>query len=179
MRHISYLLLFVFVAVTAFTSCDDGKTYAELLNEEKILIADYIKRNNIQVLKTFPTDNKWNDSMYVLTKSGLYFQLVNLGDTASKVQAELQDEIVPRYKAYTLSIEPDTISKWSTIEYPNPDVFVYGNYTQSCDAFHEAVSYMKYNDSEAKIIVRSKIGFRVDLDNATPKGYHLKIKIRK
>ncbi|HPC26966.1 MAG TPA: hypothetical protein PK410_05510, partial [Paludibacteraceae bacterium] len=73
----------------------------------------------------------------------------------------------------------DTISNWNTIDYPHPFTFNYLDYSQACQAFHEAVSYMKRNDSEAKIIVPSKIGFSEYMNSVTPLGYDLKIKIQK
>jgi hypothetical protein len=38
---------------------------------------------------------------------------------------------------------------------------------------------MKKNESEAKIIVSSKIGFNANMLTVTPLGYHIKIKIQK
>jgi hypothetical protein len=38
---------------------------------------------------------------------------------------------------------------------------------------------MKRNDTQAKIIVPSKLGFSTNLTSVTPMGYDLKIKIEK
>lgn len=177
MKRFSYFMFISLCVALVLSSCNDDKTYAELLKDEKIVIADYIKRNEIKVLTSFPTDGVWGDSIYVVTKSGLYFHLLEPGDTTS-AELKLKNTVVTRFKEYTLDVDPDTISNWSTVDFPHPTKFVYGDYSQVCEAFHEAVQYMKYTDSEAKIIVPSKIGFNDKMMSVTPLGYHLKIKIQ-
>jgi len=182
MKRISYLFLLGFLISLVASSCSNTKTYAQLLNEQKDLIDAYIKRNNIEVVSTFPTDTPWvknGKDIYVLTKSGLYFHMVNPGDLSSMDTLVLKNLVVPRFKEYTLNVVADTISNWNTVDYPYPSDFVYGDLTQSCKAFHEAASYMKRNESQAKIIVPSGIGFNADLLSVTPKAFDLKIKYQK
>jgi hypothetical protein len=153
------------------------------LKQEKLLIAEYIKRKDIKVLSDFPADKKWEENgqdLYVLTKSGLYFHLVDSGDVASNDTLETNDKVIPRYKEYTLYEPADTLtSNWTTIDYSHPKDFKFGDLTQSCQAFHEAASYMKRNNSVAKIIVKSKIGFSTYWTPATPLAYEIKIKFLK
>lgn len=179
MKRISYLIIITFCSSIILSSCANTTYATELLNEQN-LIADYIKRNNINVLSSFPADNAYWDSHpndYVKTASGLYFHLTNKGSDA--VTLKLSDVIVPRFKQYTLNEVSDTISNWSTIDSNGyTQDFVYGDYTQMCTAFHEAASYMKHNNSEAKLIVYSKIGFKENWNPATPMGYQLKIQIK-
>jgi hypothetical protein len=178
MKRISYVLLFTVLMSIIISSCNKTATYAEQLNAEKILIADYIKRNNIKILSEFPKDSVFNENEYVLTSSGLYFRFINRGNLADSV-LNFKDIVVPRYKQYTLGLSSDTIFNWSTIDYTYPSTFVYGDLTQSCSAFQEAASYMKRNETEAKLIVPSKLGFSENLTSVTPMGYDLKIKIQK
>ena len=179
MKRISYLFFLVFLTSLLSTSCTNTKTYSELLNDEQTLIGAYIKRNNINVLSSFPADKKWGPNDYVKTGSGLYFHLVDSGNTSIPDTLQLKNTVVDRYKKYTLNIASDTISNWNTIDFPYPDEFVYGDLTQSFKGFQEAVTYMKRNDSEAKIIVPSIIGIQADMMSVTPYGYYLKIKILK
>jgi len=179
MKRISYLLLLVFLTSIIASSCTSGKTFAQQLDDEKALITAYIKRNNINVLSSFPADKKWGPNDYVKTGSGLYFHLVDSGNTSIPDTLQLKNTVVDRYKKYTLNIASDTISNWNTIDFPIPDEFVYGDLTQSFKGFQEAVTYMKRNDSEAKIIVPSIIGIQADMMSVTPYGYYLKIKILK
>jgi hypothetical protein len=109
--------------------------------------------------------------------------MVNQGDTADKKDVvALKNTIVPRYLQYTLGIPSDTISNLSTIDFPYPTTFVYGdltNTTGACAGFQEAVSYLKRNYTECKIIVPSKIGFNANMMSVTPMGYDLRIQFLK
>lgn len=179
MKRISFLILVPILTAILFTSCSSTPTYAELLSSEKVQIADYIKRENINVLSSFPKDSIWKKNDYVLTSSGLYFHMVSYGILSDSVSLEVGNTVVPRYKQYSLAVGSDTISNWSTVDFAYPSTFVYGNYSQSCVAFQEAASYMNRNESVAKIIVPSKLGFNADMLSVTPYGYDLRIKIQK
>lgn len=175
MKQISFLIVLSFFSALIFTSCDDT-TFAKELKIEKKIIEDYVKRNNINVITSAPADNAWGANDFILTESGLYFHLSKAG---AGDDVETSNKIVPRYIQYTLVEPSDTLKKWTTTDFLYPEEFIYGNTTQSCPAFHEAVSYMKKNGSEAKIIVPSKIGFQANWTPATPMGYLLKIQIQK
>ncbi|HLP03812.1 MAG TPA: DUF4827 family protein [Paludibacter sp.] len=177
MKRISYLSFLAFLFSVVVTSCNNDKTYAELLKDEQTLIKAYIKRNDIRVLKTFPT--VWGEKDYVLTESGLYFHMVDPGNLADMDTIEVNTTIIPRYKQYTLDVEPDTLSNWSTLDFPRTSDFEYGNPSQSSKAFQEAVGYMKRNDTQAILIVPSQLNTSQYLNSVTPLGYILKIKIRK
>jgi len=174
------VVLFLFLTLLIVSACkDDGMTYAEELKAEKELIADFLSRQNIQVVTTMPSF-PWPDNVYYKSKSGLYFRLTNQGDIASQDSVEAGDLVVPRFIQYTLIADkPDTISNMNTVDSPYPLSFVYLNTAQACMGWHEAVGYMKKNNSEAKIIVYSKLGFSQYADPATPIGYDIKIKIQK
>jgi len=184
MKRISYLFFLIFLASIFASSCSSTKTYSQLLNDEKDLMDGFIKRNNILVVSGTPdkntvwTNNKGQD-IYMLTTSGLYFHMINSGDTIPNDTLEFRNTVVPRFKQYTLGVPSDTISNWTTIDFPYPSDFIFGDMTQSCKGFQEAASYLKRNNSEAKIIVPSKLGFNTDMMSVTPYGYDLKIKFKK
>lgn len=180
MKQISYLIILAFATSLIFSSCSDT-SYANELKQEKLLIAEYIKRDSINILTDFPANKKWGKKDYVLTESGLYFHLVDSGDVVNKEDTlEINDIVIPRYKEYTLSEVADTLtSNWSTIDYAHPGSFEFGDLTQSCQAFHEAAQYMKRNNSRAILIVKSKIGFKTYWTPATPLIYDIKIKFLK
>ena len=181
MKVFSKLFPVLLLVALVFSSCSNTQTYAEQLKAEKELIADYIKRNNIKVVSEFPTEFPWAENVYVLTKSGLYFHLVSEGDTGVDADTLVaNDLVVPRYYQYTLNAKSDTVvSNWNTVDYPYPTTFNYLDQTQVCVGWHEAVSYMKRNNSRAKFIVHSKIGFSDARDAVIPYGYEMKIKIQK
>lgn len=177
MKRLFYYISFAFLAIVSISSCNDT-TYAKELKLEKILMDDFIKRHGINVIDVLPADSTiWNVNDYYLTEDGLYFHLVKPGVGTDTLV--ISNTVVPRFKQYTLNVVSDTINNWTTIDFPYPTDFVYGDLTQSCTAFHEAAAFMKRNESEAKIIVPSKIGFKDNWTPATPMGYDLKIKIQK
>ena len=186
MKLYSYLISLLFVVSLILTSCNDKNTYAEDLKAERVTIADYIKRNNIQVVSVIPTSKIWPENVYLKTTSGLYFHLISEGvgplkndDSIDVNLVETNDLIGVRYIQYTLTEKSDTIFSWNTIDSPAPSTFHYKDYTQAFTAWHEAVSYMKYNESEASIIVPSKLGEQTYLNSVTPLGYKLKIQFQK
>jgi hypothetical protein len=177
MKNLIYLVSVVFLTVSSFSACSES-TYAEELKQEKILIEEFAKLHKINVIKVLPLDSTiWNENDYYVTADGLYFHLVHPGTGTDTL--EINDIVVPRFRQYTLNVVADTINNWTTVDFPYPTDFSYFDFTQSCSAFHLAASFMKRNESEAKIIVPSKLGFTEYWTPATPMGYDLKIKIKK
>jgi len=187
MKLLFKIFLVVFAISLFFASCINEVTYGDQLKDEKNLIADFISRNNIKVVETLPTIYPWPANVYYKSPTGLYFQLTNEGDkyiedgVLNPDSLAVNDEIVFRYIKYTLSANPDTSSFYNTFDKPDPTTFNYYDFlqTQSCKGWHEAVSYMKYNNAKAKIIVYSKLGFSTDQSAVIPYGYDIYIKIRK
>lgn len=173
------LFMIATIAVLTITGCKDrDSVYSVQRKAEKKLIEEYIKRENIKVLNEFPADNQFADNEYVLTESGLYFQLVDEGTGTDTIA--YNDKVILRYKRWGLNSYSDTISYWTTDESAYPLTFQYGiSSDYSCEAWQEAVGYMKRNNSHAKLIVESKLGFSDDENSVTPYAYEIKIKIQK
>ncbi len=179
MKSLVIFLFSVLLAGFVLSSCkDDNVTYAEELATEQKIISDFIKRNGISVVTTMPSQ-PWPAKVFYKSPSGLYFRLTNAGDTQSNDTVESGDLIVPRYIQYTLTAKPDTLFNLSTTDFEYPSKFNYLDFTQACVGWHEAVGYMKRHNSEASILVFSRIGFTQFNRPATPIGYDLKIKIQK
>lgn len=179
MRKILILPFVALLASAFFGSCSSGTSYADQLDDEKALIKSYISREGINVMSSFPSDKKWGEKDFVKTSSGLYFHMLDSGEV-NNIVLDTNDIVVPRYYECTLNNPCDTtIRNWTTQDYPYPATFVFGRSTGSCAAFREAVSYMKYLNSEALIIVPSKIGFYSTSSDVIPYLYHLKIKFQK
>lgn len=175
--------IFLTVVVLLFVaySCSDTVSYADQLKAEQSLISNYIARNHIKVVTKMPTTFPWPDNVYYKGSSGMYFRLINKGDSifdGDTIRAESGDLIVTRYVQYTLAVVPDSISSWNTVAYAYPSQFIYGNAAQVSSAWQEAVSYMKYNNSEAKLIVPSKLNFSKYSESVTPIGYNFKILVQ-
>ncbi|MCM1034898.1 MAG: DUF4827 domain-containing protein [Paludibacter sp.] len=168
-----------FCLLTAFCSCNSN-SYANSLKEEKQLIADYIKRNHINIIYEEPEDGRWGENDYLEIGDNCYFRLTNIGDTEGDTIA-YKDKIQLRYRQYTLDVYPQIIkSIWTPNESANPIVFQNGvSSEETCTAWLLAVAHMKYNGAEGKLICPSKLGFSDASDSVIPYGYDLKIQIRK
>ena len=168
------------LALSAILSaCNQARTYGSQLQEEKKLIASYIKRNNINILDSEPIDGVWGENDYLEIDDYLYFHLVDQGETDGESLA-YRDYISLRYRKYSLTEYADTISAWNTNDSASPVEFQVGvNSSATCEAWLQAIGYMKYNNSECRIICPSKLGFTEDVSSVTPYVYDLKIKVRK
>lgn len=180
MKLLFKLLLVIISFSIVFTACINDETYADQLKAEKILISDFIARQKITVVETEPKTVPYPKDVYYKTSTGLYINITNAGDVTPD-SVEVNDLVVFRYMKYTLQTDADTASYINTVDNKFPVTFNFYDLTQtqSCAGWHEAVSYMKHNNSEAKIIVYSKLGKSDDQSAVIPYGYDIRIKVRK
>lgn len=86
-------LLLLFFSLLAFgymfQACDNSKTYAEMLDEEKDAVNAFIKKYNIQTISEsdfeangYKTDTTKNE--YVAFSNGVYMQIVDKGIVTDK-----------------------------------------------------------------------------------------------
>lgn len=177
MRKIIFSLLAGIALLSAGCS---SNTYSRLRDQEDRLIANYIRRNQLNILKEEPDSNYvWKEKDYYLVPEydNFYFHLIERGDTAEDIV--LNDVIITRYKQFALTENADTLSYWSTLDQAYPYEFHYGNYSD-CEAvsWHMAVKLMKHPDAQCEIIVPSKLGFSAEQTSVTPYVYIMKIKVK-
>lgn len=161
-----------------------GSSYSKLLKAEKELIANYISRNNLEIVDELPTDSAFltNEKLYyrVPGYDHFYYRLEKRGDTISDA-VRVSQEVSIRYKEYTLQEYPDTVSNWSTLDSQDPVVFSYMSGLNTSNptvgvAWHVATGLMEYSGSECKIICPSKLNITTHQYSVTPYGYILAIK---
>ncbi len=158
----------------SIVSCDnDTQKYADQLKAQDKLIEEFIQRENIKVLKSFPTT--WNENDYVKTASGLYFHLVNAGEGDT---IRTGDEVIIRYKQKTLVENAILEEYWTTQDAPHPTTLYY-NINPQCLGWNEAIGYMKRHNAHCKIIVPSTISFTNAQNSVTPYFFELKISFHK
>lgn len=180
MKKISILFSLILLLV-GFYACSNTKTYSELQDEEQALIKDYIKRNNITVVTTMPKLGEWGDKVYYKSATGLYFHLISPKSVADTINVSDDDKVKLKYKIsyrfrnYSLSLPSDTLSNWSTVDYAYPNVLIYGNSSSGSVGLQEAVKYMRFLNSEAKVIIPHNISESGYLNSVTPRGYDLRI----
>lgn len=183
-------LYLALVASVVLTGCNQN-SYSSQRNAEDKLIENYLSRNNINVLTEEPADDYvWQEKDYLLVpgEDNFYFHLIHRGDslvvdegdTITIDPIQRQETVVMRYKKYTLTEHPDTLSYWNTLDQAYPMEFQYSN-TSTCEAigWHLAVKYMKYHNAGCQIICPSKLGFLADQNSVTPYVYIMKMKIKR
>ena len=168
-----------------------GTTYSDLRKKEDKLIANYISRNNLNILTEEPAgDYVWGEKDYLKVPGydNIYFHLIERGDSVyidpidssrTDLTIAANDLIVVRFKQFALTENADTINCWTTLDQAYPYEFHYMN-SGDCEAvgWHLAVRYMKYPDSQCAIIQPSKLGFSSEQNSVTPYGYIMKIKVK-
>ena len=131
MKKLGILLMMVFGLGLAFQSCNNGKTYAEMKEDEREAIQRFIEKNEIKVIdedQFAEQDSMTNVAAneYVLfEESGVYMQVVERG--TGELLEDGRHELLVRYveerivedgTADTLSL--NTVSNM----YPYPDEFI-------------------------------------------------------
>ena len=170
-------LILVGIVLLVAYGCNSN-IYSEQLKKERKLIESYIARHGLIIVDTLPAADQWEENIYYRVPEGdnCYFHMVALGDTTFP-EIEKEDEVLLRYKRYTLDEYPDTLSNWGTMDSAKPIELEYMvNSENSCTGWQVALKYMKYPYSQCKIIVPSKMGFREENSTVTPYGYELKRK---
>lgn len=193
MRKTSIYILSLLGLILA--SCNNN-TYSNALKEEEKLIENFIKLQGIIVVKDQPTTmEEWkkmsSDSTkvhlvywQVPDKDNFYFHLMEEGDTTQPA-LKVKDWVNLQYIQYTLDAYADTIPYADTIRFWNTNDYQ-GNTPQiqymvstECEGWQIALKYMKYSGAQCKIICPSKQGFTEDQTSVTPRGFDMKIKIKR
>lgn len=171
----SIFIGFLIAMCCCFIACEeDGERYADKLKNQDKLIKEFIEREEIKVLENFPADSVFKSNEYVLTSSGLYFQLTKKGSGDEVISG---NKVQVRYRQKTLEKGAILESFWTTQDAPYPKEVEYKvSMAEDCEAWHEAIGYMKKSDAECKIIVPGGIGFSVAQANLIPYFFEMKIK---
>ena len=102
MKKLVFLFLSLLTAGSLFQACDNSKTYAEMLEDEKNAVNKFIKDNDIRVisLEEFERDtitaskeagNGYDE--YVAFSNGVYMQIVDRGGKEDKDGVEVINEV--------------------------------------------------------------------------------------
>ncbi len=187
-------ILTALMGIVVIAAGCSSNTYSRLRDQEDKLIANYISRNNLQILQEEPAkDHVWGEKEYYKIRGvdNCYFHLISRGDSvrydtisASRIDTVdlkiiANDLIVARYKRFGLTENTDTLSYWTTLDQAFPYEFHYMNLTEcEATAWHLAIQHMQYPESQCEIIVPSKLGFSAEQSTVTPYVYILKIKVK-
>ena len=117
-------------------SCDDGMTYAEMVEEERDIIARFLSDSGFYYVENFPADSFANDKEFMLTTDGIYMRVEDFGDGRA---FESGDEVTVRFTEVNLSNQL-TIS--NDVQGGQPDVFRYELYGSTQSGIFIGDSYM-------------------------------------
>lgn len=114
MKKLVFLFLSLLAAGGIFQACDDSKTYAEMLEDEKNAVNKFIKDKGIRIISQDEFEK--NDTVtnlerneYVALSDGVYMQIVDRGSAENKTDTFANNnEICVRY------IEEDIMTRDTT-----------------------------------------------------------------
>ena len=121
MKKLTLFFLSLLALSLGFQACDDSKTYAEMLEEEKDGINDFIKKEKIKVISQsqfYAQDSMTNvkENEYVQLASGVYMQRVDKGSENEADTVKSNDEILVRFVEYSILDKDTTLSNLSAVE---------------------------------------------------------------
>jgi len=194
MKKLALFFLAFWACSLAFHACDDTKTYAELLEEEKDAIKAFIRDSSITVISQ--TEFYENDSMtdvsnneYVQLASGVYMQIVDKGSTNLADTVKPNDQILVRFMEYSLIDKAIVLSNLayaevvdefnyrvtsSSIASQFTSGFMYTYYGSSVPAgWLVPLAYIR-DGAHVKLIVPSKMGHSSAMSSVYPYFYDIR-----
>ena len=167
----------------AFTSCDDGKTYAELLQSEdqyvNNFLADHIVYNDIPSDTVFEVGE--DAPYYRIDEEGqIYMQVIDPGTPGNMAKAD--DLIYFRYTRYNLRYYEDgkfTYSGGNSDDMSQANTsFRYNNYTlqgssQWGSGIQRPLALLPV-DCQVNLVVKSQYGFTSELADVQPYLFELR-----
>lgn len=198
MKKLVSLFLLLVVCGLAIQSCDDTKTYAEQLADEKKAIDRYIKENGIKVItaQEFKANDNETDTVaneYVQLSNGVYMQIYDRGSGDS---IRNRDVVTVRFMEYDIfAADTTAASNFDSPQYLDSfDYTISGNdilgqfrtgygeygmfylYYQSAAVPEGWLTCLPYilNDARVKLIVPSKAGHQTASQNVYPYFYDLR-----
>lgn len=138
MKKLVFLFLSLLAAGGIFQACDDSKTYAEMLEDEKNAVNKFIKDKGIRIISQDEFEK--NDTVtnlerneYVALSDGVYMQIVDRGSAENKTDTFANNnEICVRYIEEDIMTRDTTcfnvfLEEWGDANqlYTNPAVFRY------------------------------------------------------
>lgn len=122
MKKILGLLTFALLTFVMFPSCDDSKTYAEMMEEERELIKQFMADSSFYSVDNMPADTVFAPKEFLLFSDGLYMQIE---DNGSGKSFENGMEVTVRFTECRLHDGVVISNNKSSAQGVNPDVFRY------------------------------------------------------
>lgn len=121
MKKLTLFFLSLLALTISFQACDNSKTYAEMLEDEKDAINDFIKDHNIKVISQsqfYAQDSTTNldENEFVQLASGVYMQIVDKGSDNIADTVKNNDEILVRFMEYDIIRKDTALSNLAAVE---------------------------------------------------------------
>lgn len=198
MKKLTLFFLAFLAACFAFQACDNTKTYAEMLEEEKDAIKAFIKDSSIVVISQseFHAQDSMTDvskNEYVQLASGVYMQIVDKGSTNLADTVKPNDLVLVRFeergliadaygnKTYLSNLESPTIVdefRYTVTSSSIAGIFTEGYMLRAYQSsavpagWLVALSYVR-DGAHVKLIVPSKMGHQSAMQEVYPYYYDL------
>lgn len=183
-KSIASAILIAFTIVTALTSCNNSKSYAELLNDERHATNVFLA--NHRVIDHMPADNVFETGedapFYKMDEEGnVYMQVIRYTKYEDD-KAKINEPIYFRYMRY------DLLSWYQTGEWEGSGnanemslastYFIFGNFTMATSSQYGygiqlPLSYLGV-DSEVNLVIKSQYGYTSEISYVRPFYYHIR-----
>lgn len=200
MKKLTLFFLSLLAFGLGFQACDDGKTYAEMLDEEKDGINDFIKKNDFKIISqsefyaqdstTKSKEKRDGVDEFVQLASGVYMQIVDKGSENAADTVKNNDEVLVRFMEYSILDKDTTLSNLNAVE--TVDAFRYAVTPSSIAGTFLQGYMMTYYSSptvpagwlvpltyvrdmaHVKLIVPSKMGHQTAMQYVYPYFYDIR-----
>lgn len=181
-RLIKFASLFALLAPVLLTSCEDGKSYSDLLDEEEKSINWYLSQNRVE-------GNIPEDSNFIVGEDAPFYRMNSEGTVYMRVlnRGDMENRPVEGQTVYLRFMRYDVKSMWRGENLGGignaEDMglssgslsLVYGNRvltstTQYGEGIQVPLDYLGYN-CEVDLIVSSTMGFTSEIADCTPYLY--------
>lgn len=165
MKKIVGLFSFLLFTAIGFSSCDDSKTYAEMMEEERELIKKFMADSSFYSVDVLPEDTVFAPKEFMLFSDGLY---MNIQDLGSGQHFEDGMEVTVRFTEYRLHDQVIISNMKSTSQGTSPDVFRY-----QVSGSTESGIFISEDDSESSLMAS------IYSSTAVPSGWLVPLKYLK
>lgn len=182
MKLRSFLLLVGVVVLMPFTSCDDEKSYADLLKDERRAVNAYL--SNFRVVNEIPSDTIFDYGedapFYKLDPDGnVYMQVIEPDSKENRPEPD-QTVYFRFMRLDLLSLYTDGKEYWSGNKenmFADPTFFLYENYTLDSSAQYGyglqlPMKFVGIN-STVNLLVKSQYGFTDEISYVVPFLYSI------
>lgn len=174
MKQFTSICLSLIGLLVLASSCNNRKTYADYLKDEKRAIDLFISKNDLVILKNFPSDGVFGDKeFYKDPATGVYYSIIEPGDTT---RPKMREKVYIRFKGLQYLKSSDTIrySNYHTV-YPE-ELEYFGPVNNMTRSYYSTPGWAVPlthvgHKGKVKMIVPFEVGLPADQSQFEPTYY--------